>query len=829
MTTPLGALRLWLERTWQDLKQTARVIVRAPGFAAIAVVSIAFGTGANIAIFSTADALLLRPLPVPRWTELVTVGTQIRREVSVFNVSSYPDYVDVRARARSFTGLAAFDLMFLGISPSVTAPPQVRLATVVTSNYFDVLGVPLAMGRTFHADEDQEGRAPTVIIGHQLWQSTFSGDPAVLGRTLRVAGIDCTIVGVASESFWGLNQRYMPEAAFLPIGLLPRLMPTRVQNPLTDRDLDTFTVKGRLRDDVSMADARAELDVIATDLGRLYPATNAHQELVAQTELEVKAAGDPFSTGALLLLSILSIAVLAVGCTNVAGLLASRAPLRSREIALRLAIGASRARLFRQLMTESGVLALVGGVGGLGVGYAGVALLNQIRYPSDVVAMPRALIDDRALTVALVLAAASAILFGLVPAWQATRTDLIRPLKSGDAAPAGRLRLTGRNLLVSVQVTLSLVLVTIAVFTSQAFSRIFGDGPGFRVERMAKITIDPTQTGRGHVDAMRVVQRVLDEARALPGVESVGAASAMPLFSFEVMTIAPEGERLLDGQVRVPLIANRIDERYLDTMGIALLAGRGILATDLATTGRVAVVNETAATHYWPGESAVGKRFRLPNQDGWIEVVGVARTTKYWFPGENPQRAIYLPFRQHPTGPMVVLAATTAASASVIGPLRDLVHSVDPDVPAFDAATIEDYYDARATSFGDVLLSLVTGMGVMGMTLTLTGLYGLVSFAASRRTREIGIRIAIGASPGRVLRMILRQGLTPAWLGIIAGVALSIATAELLRGNVPLAYDYRPQSLLVIVPLLVGVSALAALVPARRAASVPPTVALRCE
>jgi putative ABC transport system permease protein len=823
-------------RLWQDLRHAFRLIARAPGFAAIAVLSIAFGTGANIAIFSTADALLLRPLPVEDWSSLVTVGTTKRREVSIFNVSSYPDYADVRDRARSFTGLTGFAHNWLGVSAHAGEPPQVRPLTIVTSNYFDVLGVDVAMGRAFLPDEDREGAPPTVVLSHRLWQSMFAGDPHVLGRRLRIAGIDCEIVGVAPAAFWGLNQRYIPELAFLPIGMWPRLpwsggmavADAPAFNPLTARDADLLTVKGRLRPDVTMAEAQAEADVIAADLARQHPATNAHQDLLVQTEMQVKTAADPFSTGALMLLGLLSLSVLAVGCTNVAGLLASRAPIRAREIALRLAIGASRARIFRQLMTESLVIALAGGVGGIAVGYAGVALLGQIRYPSDVIATPQAVIDERALTVAIILAMASAVLFGLVPAWQATRTNLIRPLKAGDAG-GGRLRLTGRNVLVAIQVTLSLALVTIAVFTSQAFERIFREGPGFRVTNMAKLSVAPEQAGYRGADATAFFDRLLTDVRRLSGVTTVGVASAMPLFSFETSTIAAEGEQAGDDQPRPTSVANRIDEGYFETMKIPLLAGRPFLASDVPASPRVAIVNDTLASYYWPGEPAIGKRIRVPPSTEWIEIVGVVRTSKYWFPGENPQRAAYFPFRQHPAGRLTILAATPADSRTLIEPMREVVRAIDADVPVYDATTIEDFYDARATSFGDVLLRLVSGMGLMGMTLTITGLYGLVSYAASRRTREIGIRIAIGASPGRVLTMIMRQGMRPAWLGMIAGVGVSLMTGELLAAEMPIAFDYSPQALVAILPILVIVTAIAAAIPARRASRVSPTVALRAE
>jgi predicted permease len=826
----LRRVLLWLERGWHDLKHTARLIVRAPAFAAIAVVSIAFGTGANIAIFSVADMLLLRPLPVDDWSGLVTVGSRIRREVSTFVWSSYPDYVDIRGQAKSFTDLTAFTTTLMGLRPTPEAAPQVRLSSVVSSNYFDVLGVRLAHGRTFRAEEDTEGQPPTVILGHHVWQSMLGGDADVVGRIVRVGGIDCTVVGVAPAEFWGLNQRYIPEAAFLPIGLWPRLANAGTTNPLRSRDQIGFIVKGRLRDGVTRDDAQNELDVIGAGLAARYPGTNAGRNLVVQTELEVKRGADPFSTGALFLLSTLSIAVLAVACANVTGLLASRAPARAREIALRLAIGASRTRVVRQLMTESVVIALGGAAGGLLVGYAGISLLGQIRYPSEVVAMPEARIDERTFMVALLLAMASALLFGLLPALQAVRTNLIQPLKAGDAPPTRGVRLTARHALVVLQVALSLVLVTIAVFTSQAFERIFGDGPGFRVTGMAKLSIDPGQAGFDAETSVRYFERVLADVRGRTAATAVGLTSAMPLFSFEMTEVTPDG--VADGDARrgTPSVANRIDEGYFAAMEIPVLAGRAFAPSDTAGMPPVAIINDTLATQFWPGDDPIGRRLRTAARpDVPVEIVGVVRTSKYWFPGEHPQRAIYFPFRQQPATRMSLLAAAPGESVALVGPVRDVVRGIDADVPVFDAHTIEEYYDARATSFGGILLRLVTAMGAMGMILTATGLYGLVSYAASRRTREIGIRVAIGATPRRVLTMILRQGLSPAWIGAAAGAALSLATAQWLGAHVPVAFAYEPLALALIVPALIGVTAAAAWIPARRASRIAPTEALRCE
>ena len=822
---------MFIERLWQDLRHGCRVFAKSPGFTAIAIISIAFGTGANVAVFSAADALILRPLPVPRPTELLTVGSRLHVGRWTLNAASYPDYLDIRDRSRSFEGLVAFTSGAAGFSARPGAPPQVKTATVVSWNFFRVLGVEPQIGRGFLPEEDQVvGRDAVTVLTYPLWQQEFGGDRSVLGRRVRIAGIDFTIVGVAPERFTGIQPPLTRDAVYVPMAMWPRVMSAVGPDPLTSRDFRRLTVKGRLKPGVTKAAARAELAVLAGDLERAYPDTNRDQGLTVQTELEMRFERSSLESGAVLLWTILSVAVLGVACANVAGLLASRAPVRSREIAVRMAIGAGRTRLVRQLITESLGIAVAGGMGGVAVGYAAIVLLRQIEFPTDIIAPPVFQLDERALIFSLVLAMASTFLFGLGPAIQTTRVDLVNALKASDTN-ARRQRLTGRNVLVAVQVALSLVLLTIAVFSFQIFRREFTDGPGWRTSRMAKVTIDPGQARYGATQAARFFDRAADEARRLPGVGSVGLTSAMPLFgNFEFPSIAPEGYVLPAAQTGVRPWASSIDEWYFDTMQIPVLAGRAFRTTDTLDAPRVAIVNDTLARHYWPERDAVGRRVRLTDEDGrWVDIVGVVKTTQLSMLGETPQDVIYFPFRQEPRTNMVLIAQTVEQSSTALAPLREMLRRIDADVPTYDAQTIEVFYDANATAWPRMATRLIGGLGVMGMALTIVGLYGLVSYAVNRRTREIGIRIAIGASPGRVLAMILRQGMTPAWCGTAAGLGLSAATARFLPGLIQMTYRFDARILLLVGPLLLAMTLLAAFVPARRAARVDPTVALRCD
>ena len=814
---------------WHDLRHGARFFARNRALTAIAVGSIAFGTGANVAIFSMANALLLRPLPVLRPSELLTVGSRVLHGVVYQNAASWRDYQDIRDRARSFDGLLAYCYETVAITSHPGDRPRVRFGTFVSNNYFNVLGVEPQIGRAFTSDEDgAAGRGAVAVLSDALWRGEFNADPAVLGRKIRVAGHEFTIVGVAPASFTGLHP-YIRDSLFMPMGMLPHVVDLPRPDMLEARDVRTLTLKGRLRPDTTMAEAQAELATIGRDLQRAFPETNENVALIAQTEFEYKYEARPLDSALVVVLTVLSIGVLAVACANVAGLLASRATVRAREMALRLAIGANRSRLVRQLLTESLGIALAGAAGGIVVGRIGIVLLHQITFPTQLVALPAFDLDGRTLAFSLAIAMASAILVGLGPALQTTRVDLSTSLKSAGRGTADRHRLTGRSLLVALQVALSLVLMTMTVFSVQVFRHELDAGPGFRTTHVAKATIDPSQAGFDDQASRRFFTKVLEAVQALPGVRSASVTSAMPTLGFQFVPILREGQQLAHGQTAQPVWANSIDERFFGTMDITLLSGRVFRSTDDEVSPAVAIVNDTLARHYWPDADALGRRLQIVEPNGrLVTVVGIVRTTTLGFPGELPQQGIYFPYRQRPRGQMVLLARTDGDSADLVKPLGAAVHRVDPDVPVFDAQTIEVFYHARVTAFGNVLVQLIGGMGLMGLGLTMVGLYGLVSYSVSRRTREIGIRIAIGATYARIVRMI-DQGMAPAWLGIVAGLGLSVVTARWMAQLVPFAHQVDARTYYFVVPLVAAVTVAAAFLPARRAALVSPTEALRCE
>src|SRR5436190_1126189 len=587
---------VWLERLWQDVQYGCRMLTASPGFASIAVLSLAIGIGANCAIFSFADALLLRPLPVERPDEVFTVGSMATVEAfgSSSLVSSYRDYVDIRDRGQSFDGLAAFTYLTAGFASDPKVVPRLKMGMLVSGNLFTVMGVEPTIGRAFRREEDQvPGRDAVVVLGRTMWEQDFGSDPAVLGRTVRINGSAFTVIGVAPPAFTGLDQ-YVRTDFFVPLMMSPRLISDPKAASLEARDARNLNLKGRLKAGVSQSDAQTELTTIAADLERAYPDTNKNRRLTVRTQLQARMAEDPPDATLIAMLSTLALAVLFVACANVAGLLTSRAPVRAREMALRLAIGAGRGRLVRQLVTESLLIAIAGGVLGLGVGYAGMLLFRQIELPTDLPIMLAFRMDRRALVFSLVVSVTSAVVFGLVPAMQASRADLTAIMKAGDAVAPGRRRRWGRMVLVGGQIAVSVVVLVVAMFMYRGFRQNMVSGPGYRTDHLLMMTFDPSLLRYTDAQTQQFFEQVAERARTVPGVTRVTMTSSIPMSndSIGTATIAPEGFQFPKGKENVTVLASSIDEHYLDAMGIALLQGRNFRRSDDADAPRVAIVNQ---------------------------------------------------------------------------------------------------------------------------------------------------------------------------------------------------------------------------------------------
>jgi predicted permease len=826
-----------IESIFQDLKHGARMLVKNPGFTLIAIASIAIGVGANAAMFSLADGLVLRPLPVPRPDQVVSVNaTAPRANEAVFfsnNRLSYLDYVDLRDRAQSFSGLAAYTVTLAGFATGRDQVVQSKLGLAVSGNFFDVLELQPALGRALRPDEDRvAGRDAVVVLAYDTWTEQFGADPGVIGRQVRLGGLDFTVVGVAPETFTGMHL-VLPPAFIIPIAMQSKLAGAAPATLLEQRNFRYLEVRGRVKPGVSLEQARQEVASIASGLEQAYPDTNRNYGMLIKTAFQARLDERGPSAPSAVMLMTLAFAVLLVACANVAGLLMSRAPAREKEMALRLAIGGGRSRITRQVITESVLFAVGGGALGLAMGYGGVLLLRRLPIVSDIGVRLTFNLDRRAIAVGIVLAAASALLSSLVPAWRASRaTNLAFTLRSGSSNVQRQSRLWGRNGLVAGQVALALMLLTVTVYLGRAF-RAELSAPGFRTERMLLSSFEPRSAGYDATRTEAFYRQLRDRVRALPGVTSVGMTSIMPLNqdNREPMAIVPEGFQLPPDTNSLTVNSARIDDGYLATMAIPLVMGRGFASSDTTDTPRVVLINRAMAARYWPGQDPIGKRVRLVDRQNepWAEVVGVTADNKYMWIGEGPTPWLYLPQRQDVGPRSTLLVASTGDGAALAGPVRDIVKDIDPNMPISGMRTIEEFYYGNASGLVYALTTVVGTMGLLGLSLALVGLYGLVAYSAARRTREIGIRMAVGAPSASVLRMVLRHGLALAAAGVVVGVIGSIAVGGLVRVVFPNAGLIDFTTYLLVVPALVAITLLAAWVPARRAARIDPLVALRQE
>jgi predicted permease len=816
----------------QDVRHGTRMLLKNPGVSLIAIVSIAIGVGANAAMFSVADGLVLRPLQVPRASDVIGINATAPRVGDTFvttRLLSHPDYVDLRDRARSFTGVLAYNVTITSFASGPDEPAQTKLGFAVSGNFFDVLELKPALGRLFLPDEDRApGRDAVVVLSYATWSDQFGRDPAVIGRRVRLGGLDFTVVGVAPAEFSGMRLA-LPPAYYIPLAISVAL-PGAQRDVLEQRNLRFLDVRARLKPGVSLEQASEETTIIARALEEAYPDTNRNYGLLVRSAFQARLDERGPSAPSAFMLLIVAFVVLLVACANVAGLLLSRAPARQREIALRMAIGGGRFRVIRQLITESLLLAAAGAVLGLAIALGAMALL-ELPLVSDIGVRLTFVLDRRAIGIGLLAATASALLSSLIPAWRATLNAELSSTLRHAADFKGRSRAWGRNALVAMQVALALVVVTVTISLYRAF-QVELSRPGFRTERMLLSTFDPQLVPYDVTQADAFYTRLKERVRALPGVRSVGMTSVMPLNqdNRQPVTIVPEGFQMPRGADSVSVLSSRIDDGYLGTMGVPILRGRGVEATDTAETRRVVVINQAMAARYWPGQDPIGKRVGFAARDGrrWAEVVGVTADNKFNWIGEAPTPWLYIPQQQDVVIRSTLLVASTGTSASLAAAVRDVVRELEPNMPIAGLRTIEEFYYGNAVGVVLALVRIVGLMGVLGLALAMAGLYGLVAYAVARRTREIGIRMAVGARPSIVLRSVLRHGVLLAGAGTALGVVGCVAISGLLRSVFPSAGSgVGVVTYVLVVPTLLAVTLLASYIPARRAARIDPLQALR--
>ncbi len=821
----------WLTDFLDDVRYAIRSLRRTPGLTAFVVITIALGIGMTATPFSMLDALIFRPYPVPHPSGVVTLVSTLHD--NSFDSFSYREYLDIRDNTKSYDGVIAnAPLGAVGFRAEPRATPRVRAGMMVSGNYFHVLGVEPQLGRGFREDEDQvPGRDAVVVLGPDFWKREFASDPSVVGRTVRLNGTDFTVIGVAPETFPGMYIFTRPDF-YMPLAMA-RVFSTNPQKSFfVDRDDRELTVRARLKRGTTLRQARSELALLARDFEHEYPKLNRSRGAAVHTQFEMRTRGDDVNWKFGVIFTILALAVLLVACTNVAGLLLSRASTRTREIAVRLALGAGRFRLIRLLMTESLVLALLGGLGGIAVGYGAIELLRTFRIPSELPITIPFRMDTRVLLASLALSVLSALFCGLAPALQSTRTDLVSGLKSADADVPGRKRLWGRNVLVVAQVSMSLMLLAAAFLMYRGFHQSLREGTGFAKDHLLMARFDPRLVQYNAAQTRQFYKLLAERAREVLGVESAALTENPPLGldNFGSVAFVPDGLQMPRDRESSTSSMDTIDEGFFETMGIPIMRGRGFLASDAADAPRVAVVNEQFAKHYWPGTNAVGKHIRLDHGTGTpVEIVGVAQTVKYRETSERPTDFVYMPLAQHPVARMVLLLRSSGDPLELVKSVKEIVRTLDANLPISEMRTYEDLYRYHAVEGPRIAVEMVGTLGAVGLLLAIAGLYGVVAYNVSRRTREIGIRMAIGAGPLDVMRLVMGKGLLLVGIGTVIGLAMGFAVEQLMNSMLFNAGGIDMIVYLIVVPSMVLVTMLAAYVPARRASRIAPTLALRYE
>lgn len=810
----------------QDLRYALRMLRKSPVFTIVAVTVIAVGTGAVTTIFSAANSIVLRPIPgADAPAQLVDI-LRTREQGGGSLSASYPYYLKLRDGTRSMSGVAAWGMMPLTMSAGTEAVSG--LGNIVSGNYFTVLGVKPALGRFFAADEDRTPLThPVVVMGYGMWRERFAGDSGIVGRTIRINGSPFTVIGVTPPGFRGVFTPLKTEL-WVPMMMQPLL---RSGGDLTNANAGWLQTFGRLKDGTTREVARTDLARLTSEMvssGAEHADFKQYNSvtLARLSGLPSEAGNAVFGFMALLLVA--AGLVLMIASVNVAAMLLARAVGRRREMAVRLALGAGRHRLVRQLLTESVLLFLVGAAGGIALATQGTRALERIDFHAEVPIALDLAPDARVLSFALLVALVTGIVFGLAPALQASRLDLNDPLRS-DTAGSGSRRSRSRSVLIVGQVAFSSLLLVTAGLFLRALDRGERVDPGMDVANVAVASFDAQTYGYDEAKAREFYRLLKERLQVLPGVEAVSSTRVLPLSMSDMgIDITVEGHqdpRRADGR-GTPISFAAVDPDYFKVTRIPLLAGRGLQPTDDASAAHVAVVNQTFARQFFGAGDAVGKTFRIDSTV--VTIVGMVRDAKYSTLTEDAKAYLYLPAAQRWSSSQNVLVRTRGDATQVMPALRDVVRQMDASIPLPTTQTLR-----QATSI--VLLPQrvaagVTGaLGMVGLLLAAVGLYGIIAYSVTQRIREIGVRMALGAQRGDVMRMVVGDGMRLVVIGMVIGLALALGATRVMR---TFLFDVSPSdgvTFVAVAVLLAATAFLASYLPARRAAAVPPTLALRQE
>ncbi len=814
----------------RDLKYAARMLIKAPGFTAVATLSLALGIGANTAIFSLINAVLLRPLPVTDPATLVSVSQTDQRNPGNLPVSDL-NFRDLRAQNTVFTDMGSFAFAQVnyanGSNEALPIPAQ-----IVTANYFSLLGAQPALGRGFLPEEETKA-SPVAVVSEGFWERSLGSDPSIVGKTITLNRTPFTVVGVAPKNFSGTLLGGGPSV------WVPRSMHA-VMQPGFDwydqrRGLFLFPF-GRLKPGVSLEQARSNLRTVFASLEQTFPVENKGRSASAVPLLEARL--NPNGQGPNIVVQLSSVLmgvvglVLLIACGNIANLLLARAGKRRREVAIRLALGAKRSRLIRQLITESVLLSICGGVAGLVVAYWSLNALVAADLPLPFPVDDTLTIDPRVLAFTAALSILTGLLFGLVPALQASKPDVVPVLKN-ELVPsaAGRRGLaafvTFRQVLVMLQVAMSLTaLVAAGLFLRDLLGAQRID-PGFETSGVLIANVNLGREGYTPERAQLFYDQVTEKIAGLPGVASAALGENPPLAGGFLRSVFPEGADTTTKD-RILIQVNNVTPGYLQTLGIALVRGRDFTTADNQTSPRVVIINQTMAGQFWKGKDPLGRRFKFFGDQDYSTVIGVAKNAKYNGVQEEPIPFIYLPLKQN-FAPAATLHVRTSGDASrLAAPVRAAVRELDPTLTLFNVRTLEEQIQ-QSLQPQKMNVILLTTFGLLALLLAAIGLYGVASYAVAQRTREIGVRMALGAQPSSVLSLVLGNGMVLVAIGLGVGLIASYFVAGAMSALVVGVNPHDPLTF-VATPLLLGaIALLASYVPARRATRIDPLLALRTE
>jgi predicted permease len=816
----------------RDLRYGWRMMQRSPLFALFAVLCLGVGIGANTTVFTIINTVLFHPLPAKDPSQLVVLyDARAKQGGQQFGQSglSYANLNDYMTGERCFRGVAAFTWPQV-LTYARRNGPERMFGELVSQQYFSTLGLKPALGRFFLREEDSEpGSAPVAVLSYSSWQARFGGSIQVLGRTLELNNIAFTVVGVAPKGFLGISAMFGPDV-WLPATMSERVFPAEFRAALSDRSKQLFRGVARLRDGFSMAHAQANLSTVAEVLAREYPDANEGRGINVRPitdELFSGAGGAGGLAFASTVLLAIVLLVLCIACSNVANLLLARAAARRHEMGLRLAVGASRGRLIRQMLTESILLSLASCIVGIGLGYEGCRFVWSFVPTQYVQNMVAPKFDGDVLAFAVLISLLTALLFGLAPALRASRTDVVSALK--EETPAGgrsRRTLSFTNALLIGQVAFSLICLVTAALFFHAIELAYTIDPGFQTQHLGLVMMSPAQAGYGPERVKEFYRAASEKIAALPGVTSVSWASGMPFWNSASHSVVIEGAEPHRTTGYPRTISITVDTDYFRTMEIPLIAGRVFNGGDRKGALPAAVINQEFASRQWPGESPIGRRFHFVGDSTWRTVVGVVKNANYTTLGEAPQPCIYLPLRQNLAGGMTLYVRSHGDPARLLPIIQHEVRSLDNNIEVSDART-GSMLISQVLWGPKVGVSLLGVFGTLALILASVGLYGVMAYAVSRRRREIGLRMALGATRGNVLRLVIADGMRLVGWGVVIGLGAVLALG---RGVSHMLYGVSsadPASLASASSALIIVAIAACYFPARAATRIDPMQVLR--